>query len=191
MTPLETLAAWIEEARERGGLEADAMALATATPDARPSVRVVYCRGIDTRGLRFFTNYESRKGTELQRNPHAAVAFHWPVLNRQARVEGPVERLPAAESDAYFHARPRGHQLSAWASAQSRPVANLDVLRRRMVELTAEYEGQTVPRPAYWGGFLIRAAAVELWAQGSNRVHDRVRYELDEEGAWTAARLSP
>src|SRR5260370_42696567 len=122
MTPLETLAAWIEEARERGAAEPESMALSTATPEGVPSVRIVLCRGIDTRGLRFFTNYESRKGAELDRNPHAATAFHWPVLGRQARVEGPVERLSAAESDGYFRERPRGHQLSAWASAQSRPV---------------------------------------------------------------------
>jgi pyridoxamine 5'-phosphate oxidase len=190
MTPLETLAAWIEEARDRGAVEPESMALATATPGGVASVRIVLCRGIDTRGLRFFTNYESRKGSELDRNPRAAVVFHWPVLGRQVRVEGPVERLSAAESDAYFHARPRGHQLSAWASAQSRPVASLDELRRRMADLTAQYEGREVPRPPYWGGFLLRASSVELWAQGADRVHDRVHYSLDE-GAWRAQRLAP
>jgi pyridoxamine 5'-phosphate oxidase len=190
MTPLETLSAWIEEARERGMPEPEAMALATATSAGAPSVRIMLCRGIDVRGLRFFTNYESRKGGELAQNPRAAAAFHWPILARQGRVEGEVERLSPAESDAYFHGRPRGHQLSAWASAQSRPVASQGELRHRMEELAADYDGKDVPRPAYWGGFLLRPAAVELWARGEDRIHDRVRYELHADG-WTAERLSP
>jgi pyridoxamine 5'-phosphate oxidase len=190
MTPLETLSAWIEEARERGTPEPEAMALATATPGGAPSVRIVLCRGIDVRGLRFFTNYESRKGIELERNPLAAVTFYWPILARQGRAEGEVERLSPTESDAYFHARPRGHQLSAWASAQSRPLASQGELRRRMEELAAEYGGREVPRPSYWGGFLLRPSAVELWAQGADRIHDRVRYELHDDG-WTAQRLGP
>lgn len=190
MTPLETLAAWIEEARERGASEPEAMALATSTLAGIPSVRMVLCRGIDVRGLRFFTNYESQKGLELDRNPRAAVVFHWPILGRQTRVEGDVERLPAAESDAYFHARPRGHQLSAWASAQTRVLASQEELRRRMEELTSQYEGRDVPRPSYWGGIVLRPTAVELWAQGTDRLHDRVRYELHD-GVWTAQRLAP
>jgi pyridoxamine 5'-phosphate oxidase len=190
MTPLEALAAWIEEARERGGSEPEAMALATATPGGMPSVRIVLCRGIDPRGVRFFTNYESRKGKELDQNPHASVAFHWPVLGRQGRVEGDVERLSPAESDAYFRARPRGHQLSAWASAQSRPIASQEELRDRMKELTAQYQGREVPRPSYWGGYLLRPTAVELWAEGPDRIHDRMRHEFHE-GTWTSQRLSP
>jgi pyridoxamine 5'-phosphate oxidase len=192
MTPLETLAAWIEEARERGVSEPEAMALATATPSGVPSVRFVLCRGIDSRGLRFYSNYESAKGEDLARNPQAACVFYWAVLGRQVRADGVVERLSPAESDAYFHARPRGHQLSAWASAQSRPVASQDDLRRRMAELTARYEGKEVPRPSYWGGYLVRPHTVELWAQGADRIHDRVRYSFHEgEGAWMAQRLSP
>ncbi|MGA7118703.1 MAG: pyridoxamine 5'-phosphate oxidase [Polyangiaceae bacterium] len=190
MTPLETLAAWIEEARNRGMSEPEAMALATSTPSGVPSVRIVLCRGIDARGLRFFTNYESRKGIELGQNPRAAVSFHWPVLGRQGRADGSVERLSAAESDAYFQSRPRGHRLSAWASAQSRPLASQDELRRRMAELTAQYAGREVPRPPHWGGFLLRPTAVELWTQGADRIHDRVLYELRRDG-WEANRLSP
>ncbi len=190
MKPLETISAWIQEARDRGVAEPEAMALASATPTGVPSVRIVLCRGIDARGLRFFTNYESRKGIELQRNTHAAVAFHWPVLARQVRVEGNVERLAPEESDAYFQSRPRGHQLSAWASAQSRPLGSQEDLRRRMAELTVQYNGRDVPRPSYWGGFLLRPTAVELWTQGADRVHDRVRYELGA-GAWVATRLGP
>jgi pyridoxamine 5'-phosphate oxidase len=193
MDPLETVAAWLEEARSRGMPEPEAMALATATPDAWPSVRVVLCRGIDARGLRFFTNYVSRKGIELERNPRAAAVLHWPVLTRQVRVEGLVERLSADESDAYFARRPRGHRLSAWASAQSRPVEGLDELRRNMDEVTARYAGQDVPRPPHWGGFLLRPLAVELWTQGPDRLHERLRYARATTGAsaWDVVRLSP
>jgi pyridoxamine 5'-phosphate oxidase len=190
MTPLETLHAWIEEARARGVGDPEAMALATATAGGAPSVRVVLCRGIDDRGLRFFTNYESRKGAELAQNSRAAVAFYWPALARQVRVEGEVERLAPAESDAYFRSRPRGHQLSAWASAQSRPIATDDDVRRRMQEVTARHEGQQVPRPPHWGGYLLRPGAVELWTQGADRLHERVRYEW-RDGSWITQRLSP
>lgn len=190
MTPLEQLAAWIKEAHEQGAPEPDAMSLATATPAGVPSVRIVLCRGVGPRGLRFFTNYDSRKGQELHDNPHAAVAFFWPTLGRQARVEGSICRLPGDESDAYFESRPRGHRLSAWASAQSRPLATLDELRRRMEEATLRFEGQAVPRPAYWGGFLLEPVSVELWSQGVDRLHDRVRHEL-QGGSWRAQRLAP
>ena len=190
MDPLSTLADWIEEARRRGCKEPEAMALCTTTPAGIPSVRIVLCRGIDARGLRFFTNYESRKGGELDANPHAAVAFYWPVLDRQVRVEGRTERLPPAESDDYFARRPRGHQISAWASAQSRPLSSLDDLRERARALADQYEGRDVPRPPHWGGYLLRPAAVEFWTQGRDRMHDRVRFE-SKDGGWTQARLAP
>jgi pyridoxamine 5'-phosphate oxidase len=190
MDPLQTLAEWIEEARQRGCKEPEAMALATTTPAGIPSVRIVLCRGIDARGLRFFTNYESRKGGELDANPHTAVAFYWPLLDRQVRVEGHTERLAPAESDEYFAHRPRGHQISAWASAQSRPLPTLEKLRDRASELSDKYEGHDVPRPPHWGGYLLRPATVELWTQGRDRMHDRVRYEKN--GAiWAPTRLAP
>ncbi len=192
VNPIQTLADWLEEARQRGAPEPDAMALATATPSGEPAVRVVLCRGIDARGLRFFTNYESRKGRELEANPRAAASFFWAVLDRQVRVEGRVERLSAAESDAYFQQRPRGHQLGAWASAQSRPLASLENLGRQYDRLDTQYKGQDIPRPPHWGGFLLRPTSVELWTRGAERLHDRVRYELDgAEGQWAAARLAP
>jgi pyridoxamine 5'-phosphate oxidase len=188
--PLETLTQWLEEARRRGMAEPEAMALATASPTGAPSVRIVLCRGIDTSGLRFFTNYESKKGVELDANPQAAATFFWPVLERQVRVEGQAERLSAAESDVYFDHRPRGHQISAWASAQSRPVSSLEALGRRVGELIAEHEGRAVPRPPYWGGYLLRPKLVELWIRGADRLHDRVRYERSSVG-WTSVRLAP
>src|SRR5580693_907770 len=186
--PLETLAQWLEEARQRGMAEPEAMALATATREGSPSVRIVLCRGIDSQGIRFFTNYESRKGRELDANPAAAASFFWPVLDRQVRVEGRAERLPAADSDAYFDHRRRGHQISAWASAQSRPLSSLEALKQRAGELERAHEGRPVPRPPYWGGYLLRASSVELWSRGADRLHDRVRYERGGAG-WTSVRL--
>src|SRR5579864_5347637 len=165
VTPLQILGEWMEEARAKGMAEPEAMSLATATASGIPSVRIVLCRGIDERGLRFFTNYDSRKGAELESNPQAAVAFYWAVIGRQVRVEGSVERLPPEESDAYFQGRARGSRLSAWASPQSRPIASADELYTHMKELFALYEGREVPRPPHWGGYLLRPKAVELWKQ--------------------------
>jgi pyridoxamine 5'-phosphate oxidase len=188
--PLGRLADWIDEARRRGAPEPEAMALATATPTGIPSVRVVLCRGVDARGIRFFTNYESRKGLEISRNPHAAACFFWPILDAQVRVEGSVERLAAAESDAYFDQRPRGHRVSALVSAQSRPIESMEWLRARSRQIAAEYEGRDVRRPDFWGGYLVRATAVEVWMRGADRLHERIRFERRQD-AWDSIRLSP
>ena len=191
MTPLERAAAWLEEARRaQPEKEPDAMALATVGAEGAPSVRFVLCRGIDKRGLRFFTNYESRKSLELAANARAAVVFHWHSLGRQLRLEGAVERLPPAESDAYFAGRPRGHQLSALASPQSRPIGGLDELRQRVTELDRQYAGRDVPRPASWGGYRLVPTVVELWTRGADRMHERIRFEL-RGGQWHEARLGP
>jgi pyridoxamine 5'-phosphate oxidase len=166
------------------------MTLATATRGGLPSARIVLCRGVDERGLRFFTNYDSRKGRELSDNPHAALVFHWAKLGRQARLEGAIERLAPEESDAYFQSRPRGHRLQAHASPQSQTIASLDVVKRRMAEVTAEFEGHDVPRPQYWGGFLFRPTAIEFWTKGADRVHERIRHER-RGPTWFASRLAP
>jgi pyridoxamine 5'-phosphate oxidase len=192
MTPIERAAAWLDEARAGNSTEGepDAMALATVDPDGAPSVRLVLCRFIDARGLRFYTNYESRKALELAANPKAAGVFYWHALGRQLRVEGTVERLSAAESDTYFAARPRGHQLSAMASPQSQPIDSLDELRKRAAELDREYTGRDVPRPASWGGYRLVPTAIELWQRGADRLHDRTRFEL-QGGEWKESRLAP
>jgi pyridoxamine 5'-phosphate oxidase len=190
MTPLERAAQWHQEARTAVGEDADAMTLATASADGAPSARIVLCRGIDARGFRFFTNYESRKGGELAANPRAAIVFHWPALGRQLRAEGPVERVPPAESDAYFEARPRGHRINAQVSPQSRPIASLDALRERAAQVERELEGREVPRPAYWGGYRIAPVAIEFWVHGADRMHERIRCELQGD-AWREARLAP
>lgn len=191
MTPLERAAQWLEEARRaQPGKDPDAMALATVGADGAPSVRFVLCRGIDARGLRFFTNYESRKGLELSANPRAAVVFHWHGPGRQLRAEGSVERLAAAESDAYFAGRPRGHQLSALASPQSRPIVALEDLRRRSTELDRQYAGADVPRPVSWGGYLLVPSSLEFWTRGADRMHERVRFALHD-GRWHEEHLAP
>jgi pyridoxamine 5'-phosphate oxidase len=188
VSPLETLAAWIDEARRAGVPEPEAMALATADAGGAPSVRFVLCRGIDADGVVFFTSYESRKGHELAVNPRASLAIHWSVLRRQVRVEGVIEKVTAAESDAYFHSRARGSQLAASVSPQSETIESLEWLRERHRALAESLEGREVPRPGTWGGYRLRAHAVELWTAGADRLHQRVRFERVGAG-WDAGRV--
>jgi pyridoxamine 5'-phosphate oxidase len=188
--PLQTLKEWLAEAEAKSVPEPSAMALATVGPDGAPSVRMVLCRGIDARGVRFFTNYESRKGRELEKEPRASAVIFWAPLQRQVRVEGRIVRATPEESDAYFHARPRGNQLAAAVSPQSRPIATLEELRERYHALEGKLAGAEVPRPDHWGGYWLLAGAVELWRGGADRMHDRVRYER-RGGAWEGTRLAP
>jgi pyridoxamine 5'-phosphate oxidase len=187
--PLAQAAEWLAYAAGAGAPEADAGALATAGADARPSVRFVLVKGIDARGVRFFTNHGSRKGRELDVNPVAALAMWWPSLQRQLRVEGPVERLPAAESDAYFASRSRGSRLGAWASRQGSVIAGREELEARVAELGARF-GEEIPRPQWWGGYLLRPQAVEFWEGRPNRLHDRTHHVREGDG-WRTERLSP
>jgi pyridoxamine 5'-phosphate oxidase len=187
--PLRQFHRWFEDARGTALPVPEAMALATATPDGRPSVRMVLLKSADERGFAFHTNYESRKGDELTANPHAALLFHWQPLGRQVRVEGRVERVPNEESEAYFRTRPLGSRLAAWASPQSRPLADRAELERLYEEAVQRF-GKDVPLPPTWGGFRLVAAAYEFWQHGDDRLHDRVRYELDADG-WTKTRLAP
>jgi pyridoxamine 5'-phosphate oxidase len=190
MNPLETLAQWLDEARSAGARDADAMALATADAGGRPAVRIVYCRGIDERGVRFFTSYASRKATELLHRPEAAAVFHWSVTKHQVRIEGEVEKLSADESDAYFRSRPRDSQLSAAVSPQSATIESLEVLREQRRLLDESLRGREVPRPTNWGGYRLLARSVELWTSGEGRLHDRVLYERRGDG-WESKRLGP
>jgi pyridoxamine 5'-phosphate oxidase len=166
------------------------MALASSDATGRPSLRIVLLRGYDGRGLRFFTNYESRKGRELTARADAAALFFWAALQRQIRVEGSVEVLAASESDVYFASRPRGHRLSAWASPQSAKIESRDVLEARMREMEARFEGTEIPRPPNWGGFRLVPRRFEFWQGRPNRVHDRILFERVEEN-WRRARLAP
>jgi pyridoxamine 5'-phosphate oxidase len=183
--PLEQFRRWHADAGEP-----DAMALATATPDGAPSVRMVLLKGADRRGFVFFTGYGSRKGGELEANPRAALLFHWAELGRQVRVEGPAERVSAQESDAYFATRPRGAQLAAAASRQGRTLADRTELDLAVAELEREYEGRAVPRPEHWGGYRLRPETYEFWQHRDDRLHDRLRYTRDDD-RWRVERLSP
>ncbi len=187
--PIAQLAAWLAEARE-AVLQPDVMALATADADGRPSVRMVLLRGVDLRGVTFFTNRDSRKGRELRENPHAAAVVHWWELGRQVRVEGPVEELSEVESRAYWATRPRGSQIAAWASRQSATLSGRDELDARVAEAEARFAEGDVPLPPFWGGYRIVPESVELWQHRDSRLHDRVRYERTADG-WRRERLAP
>jgi pyridoxamine 5'-phosphate oxidase len=191
LTPLARVREWYEEAVAAGVVEPETMALATADPAGRPSVRMVLLKGIDERGIRFFSNYESRKGRELAANPRAAVAIHWQPLGRQVRMEGPVERLSAEESDAYFDSRPPGSRIGALASRQGTVLGSHEELEERAARLAAQYGQGPIPRPEWWGGYLLRPEAVEFWEHRENRLHDRVHHLLQSDGTWRADRLSP
>ncbi len=188
--PLAVFAEWQRTAVERGLPAADALSFATATPDGRPSVRTVLYKGMRAGAVRLVTNYESRKGQELERNPHAALVFFWPLLDRQVRMEGTVEHAPAAESDEYFAARDRESQLGAWASNQSRPLASRAELDGALERVRQRFEGQPVERPLHWGVLHFVPARVELWIGGSHRLHDRFLYEREGAG-WRVQRLAP
>ena len=172
------------------GIDTTPAALATANADGRPSVRIVLLRGVDERGFVFHTNYNSRKGQELDANPWAALCFHWPTLEEQIRVEGAVTRLPGDESDAYFASRPRGSQLGAWTSAQSEPLESREIFDAEYEATEERFAGVTVPRPPFWGGYRIEPTRVEFWYGRTSRLHDRILY-LREGSRWKVTRLYP
>jgi pyridoxamine 5'-phosphate oxidase len=187
--PVVQFGRWFEQATQAGLLEPSAMTLATATPDGRPSARMVLLRGFDERGFCFYTNYESRKAAELAANPRAALVFWWDALERQVRIEGRVEPTSRAESEAYFASRPPGSQLSAAASPQSQ-VIDRATLERRVAELATSLPDGMVPLPDFWGGYRLTPEVVEFWQGRPNRLHDRLRYRRAGD-AWVIERLAP
>jgi pyridoxamine 5'-phosphate oxidase len=189
--PFRQFAVWFTQASDAGILEPNAMTLATATPEGLPSARMVLLKGVDERGFAFYTNYDSRKGAELAANPHAALVFFWVDLSRQVRIEGPVERTTAIESDTYFHSRPRGSQLGSAASRQSTVLPDRATLERATADLAERCAGQEVPRPDFWGGFRVIPTTIEFWQGRPDRLHDRLRYRRDDGGVWRIERLSP
>jgi pyridoxamine 5'-phosphate oxidase len=184
---------WYDDARDHGQLQPDAMVVATSTPGGQPSARMVLLRGVDDRGFCFYTNFDSRKGEELAANPHAAIAFHWPEVLRQVRATGRVQRVSNAESDAYWYARPRASRVSAWASAQSAPVATREELEARVDEVEARFADVDVPRPDGWGGFRVVPDGIEFWQHRDDRLHDRFVYTRsdDTRADWQVGRLQP
>lgn len=189
--PLDLFAQWFHEAVEAELPEPSAMSLATANSQGEPSVRIVLLKGFSTEGFTFYTNYASRKGQDLAENPKASLLFWWIELERQVRITGLVERVPAAESDAYFHSRPYESRLGAWASDQSTPVADRSELEARFADVQRLYPDGQVPRPPHWGGYLLRPTALEFWHGRPSRLHDRLHYELQPGGEWQRSRLAP
>ena len=188
--PLVQFHLWYDAARAAGIAQPDAMALATATPEGRPSVRMVLLKGADARGFRFFTHYDSRKGREIAANPRVALVLHWEPLGRQVRIEGEAAEIPARESDEYFLTRPEGSRFAAAASPQSSVVPSRADLEARVTRLRELHPHGDVPRPGRWGGFRVIPDAIEFWQQGRDRLHDRLRYER-RGGGWTIERLAP
>ena len=189
--PIVLFRGWLYDAKAAGIKLYEAMTLATATSDGRPSARLVLLKQADDRGFVFFTNYNSQKARELDANPQAALVFYWPQLERQVRVEGKVERIAPAESDAYFKTRPRESQIGAMASPQSEVVASREVLEERVRELEKSYEGREVDRPANWGGYRLQPERIEFWKGRPGRMHDRILYERRAAGDWRISRLAP
>ena len=191
-SPFRQFQTWYDEVRAHGVSEQDAisMTLATATRDGRPSARIVLLKSFDDRGFVFYTNYNSRKGRDLAANARACLLFYWSPLWRQVRIEGSIERVSEAESDEYFHSRPLGSKIGAWASDQSRRVENRAQLEKRFEEFGWKF-ADNVPRPPHWGGYRVKPVEIEFWEGRENRLHDRLRYRLQPDGSWSIERLAP
>ncbi len=189
--PIRQFLAWLEDAVAADMLEPNAAALATADASGRTSVRMMLLKGVDPHGFRFFTNYQSRKATDLASNPQAALCFWWDRLERQVRVEGRVTKLSPEASLSYFSKRPRGSQLGAWASPQSQPIPDRATLEQRVAELEREHPEGNLPLPDFWGGYLLTPDRLEFWQGRESRIHDRFRYEKKERDGWNVERLAP
>ncbi len=188
--PIEQFVRWWADAINSEIFEVNAMTLATSTKEGKPSARIVLLKGYDEKGFVFYTNYESHKGNELAENPYAALVFFWKEIERQVRIEGVVEKISAAESDAYFFSRPEGSRIGAWASPQSTVIENRDLLETNAKYYTAEFKN-SIPRPPHWGGYRVMPLKMEFWQGRSNRLHDRIQYTKTTEGSWKAERLAP
>jgi pyridoxamine 5'-phosphate oxidase len=191
--PITLFSKWFSAARKSGLFLPEALSLSTVSADGRPSSRMVLLKSADERGFVFFTNLESRKAEEIRANPHVALLFHWPVLERQVRVEGRVEPVSREEAEAYFRSRPRGSRIGAWASRQSRPLGSRAELEQAVKDVEAQYEGKEIPLPDWWGGYLVRPDRMEFWQGRPFRLHDRLVFSRanPEQGDWETERLYP
>ena len=189
--PLRLFELWFAEAVDAEPRDPNAMTLATVSPAGVPSARIVLLKGFDEGGFRFFTNYQSAKGHDLDANPRACLLLFWSTLERQVRITGQVARIPREQSEAYFHSRPFESQLGAWASLQSSVLESRRELESRYGALQQQYEGQAIPLPEYWGGYSVTPTEIEFWQGRPSRLHDRLRYTKREDGSWSRVRLAP
>ncbi|MGL5119911.1 MAG: pyridoxamine 5'-phosphate oxidase [Plesiomonas shigelloides] len=188
--PYQLFQKWFHDAQDSGIILPESMTLATVSADGQPSARIVLLKDVTEDGFTFYTNYESRKGEELEQNPKVALVFHWNILQRQVRIEGTVERVSRETSDRYFQSRLRGSRIGAWASHQSHPLSSREELEQREAEFAKQFAGGDVPLPPYWGGYLVRPHAIEFWQGKASRLHDRIRFERVGEN-WQPQRLNP
>jgi len=189
--PIQQFTIWWDEAIKSEIDEVNAMTLATSTKDGFPSARIVLLKGYDERGFVFFTNYESDKGKELADNPHAALVFFWKELERQVRIEGLVEKVSAEESDAYYQSRPAGSRIGAWASPQSEVISDRQIIEKNVLAYGEKFGTGFIPRPAHWGGYIVKPTFIEFWQGRSSRLHDRILYTVSDNGNWKKERLAP
>lgn len=190
--PIDQFNLWLQMAIDANLKEPNAMILATASAEGRPSARVVLLKGVSEKGFVFYTNYNSTKGKQLAENPYASLVFNWLELEKQVRIEGDVERLSEADSLAYFQSRPKGSQIGAWASPQSQVIGDRDLLENNYEQLAEQYAAaEQLPKPPQWGGYLLKPTLIEFWQGRSSRLHDRIQYTLQEDGTWKIVRLAP
>ena len=189
--PINQFEQWFNEALAAKLHEPNAMTLATATTNGKPSARIVLLKGFNQNGFIFYTNYLSRKGKEITKNPQGAITFFWGELERQVRIEGTIEKLSKEDSERYFHSRPKGSQIGAVASPQSQEIEGREGLEKKWSELEAEYEGKEVPKPSFWGGYILNPQLVEFWQGRSSRLHDRILYKKVDKKSWKKVRLAP
>ncbi|MBU3744285.1 MAG: pyridoxamine 5'-phosphate oxidase [Sediminibacterium sp.] len=189
--PIDQFTIWWKEAVSSDIDEVNAMTLATVGADGAPSARIVLLKGYDANGFIFFTNYESKKGQDVEKHPVAALVFFWKELERQVRISGSVEKVSAEESDAYFQSRPEGSRLGAWASPQSKVISSRKVIEAQLESLQETYQQQPIPRPPHWGGYRVVPHTIEFWQGRSSRLHDRIQYKKDALGNWIISRLAP
>ncbi len=189
--PIDQFTRWWDDALNSEIEEVNAMTLATVTAEGFPSARIVLLKGYTEEGFVFFTNYESHKGKELAQNPRACLVFFWKALERQVRIEGNVEKIAAADSEAYFQSRPVGSRIGAWASPQSTVISGREVIENNVIELEKKYANTPIPRPEHWGGYIVKPVNIEFWQGRSSRLHDRILYTAQKDLSWKIERLAP